>query len=183
MSTTPGDQTPRDEHAGRQLQPAHVRAGDGDRRRVVDELQAHYVAGRLSSEELSERVEQVLAARTFGELALVLHDLPAIAVPTDPERETAPPVRDRAARRQERRDRHRERRRRGRSGRQGLRAHATSYVMVMALLVAIWLLTSHEHAYFWPIWPMLGWGFGLIAHVVSALSQRRGELPPAYGAQ
>jgi len=56
MSTTPGDRTPRDEQAGRLMQPAHVRAGDGDRRRVVAELQEHFVAGRLSSEELSERV-------------------------------------------------------------------------------------------------------------------------------
>jgi hypothetical protein len=182
MSTTPGDQTSRDEHAGRLMQPAHVRAADGDRRRAVAELQEHFVAGRLSSEELGERVEKVLASRTFGELALVLHDLPSIAVPPEDQPEAASPTRDRVTRRQARRERHRERRRHGRYGRRGLRAHATSYFMVMGLLVAIWLLTSPGH-YFWPIWPILGWGFGLLAHALSALSHRREELPPAYGAQ
>ena len=48
------------------------------------ELQRHYVAGRLTSEELGERVSSALAARTFGDLAALLHDLPvesAAAVP------------------------------------------------------------------------------------------------------
>lgn len=127
-------------------------------------------------------MEQALAAKTFGDLALVLHDLPTIEVATPTQTEAASPVRDRAAHREERRMRHRERHRHRRYGRRGLRAHATSYVMMMGLLLTIWLLTSPGH-YFWPIWPMLGWGFGLIAHALSALSQRREELPPAYGAQ
>jgi Domain of unknown function (DUF1707)/2TM domain len=33
------------------------------------------------------------------------------------------------------------------------------YLMVMTLLVAIWALTGA--GYFWPVWPALGWGFGL----------------------
>ena len=36
-----------------------------------------------------------------------------------------------------------------------------TYVAVMALLVAIWALTGM--GYFWPIWPMLGWGIGVLA--------------------
>ena len=185
MSMTPGDQAPRDEHTGLLMQPAHVRAGDGDRRRVVAELQEHFVVGRLTSDELSERVEQALAAKTFGELALVVHDLPAIEVRSEPELADAAPTHDRAARRQERRERHRERRRHWRNGRRGLRAHATSYALVMALLVAIWLVTWHEHTYFWPIWPMLGWGFGLASHALAAWNHRNDQqsLPPAYGTQ
>jgi hypothetical protein len=53
-----------------------LRVGDDDRQRVVGELQRHYVAGRLSSDELSERVASALGARTFGDLASVLSDLP-----------------------------------------------------------------------------------------------------------
>ncbi|MBA3437053.1 MAG: XRE family transcriptional regulator, partial [Thermoleophilaceae bacterium] len=30
----------------------------------------------------------------------------------------------------------------------------------MALLVAIWALTGE--GYFWPVWPALGWGIGLM---------------------
>ncbi len=37
--------------------------------------------------------------------------------------------------------------------------HARIYVGVNLLLIAIWAITSR--GYFWPIWPMLGWGFGL----------------------
>ena len=42
------------------------------------------------------------------------------------------------------------------------REHLRSYVAVMALLVVIWALTGM--GYFWPIWPMLGWGIGVFSH-------------------
>ncbi len=40
----------------------------------------------------------------------------------------------------------------------GSRLHA--YLLVMALLVTIWALTGA--GYFWPVWPALGWGIGLM---------------------
>jgi hypothetical protein len=65
--------------ASRRLWPrADLRVGDADRQAVVKELQRHYVDGRLNSEELSERVEHALTARTFGDLAALLTDLPAL---------------------------------------------------------------------------------------------------------
>jgi hypothetical protein len=48
---------------------------------VVDELQRHYIEGRLNSEELGERVSQALGARTFGDLASLLTDLPTLQDP------------------------------------------------------------------------------------------------------
>jgi hypothetical protein len=53
-----------------------LRASDDDRDRLVDQLQRHAVAGRLSMEEYAERVDRVLVARTHGELSAVVHDLP-----------------------------------------------------------------------------------------------------------
>jgi hypothetical protein len=156
----------------RLAQAGHVRAGDADRRQAVAELQEHFVAGRLTSEELSDRVEQVLSSRTFGELALVLHDLPAIEVPAEAPTTREAPADDRDARREQRREWRRSRGRHGRYGRGSLRAHAMSYAMVMAFLVLIWLLTSPEHAYFWPVWPMMGWGIGLASHALSLLNHR-----------
>ena len=44
----------------------------------------------------------------------------------------------------------------------GFRVHFAVYLAVNALLVAIWAITSA--GYFWPIWPMLGWGIGVAAH-------------------
>ncbi len=46
------------------------------------------------------------------------------------------------------------------------RSHLMAYVVVNAGLVAIYLMTSFG-SYFWPIWPMLGWGIGLGTHAVS----------------
>ncbi len=44
---------------------------------MVEQLRAHAVAGRLDAEELAARAEDAYRARTVGELALVLRDLPA----------------------------------------------------------------------------------------------------------
>ena len=54
----------------------HIRASDADRDRVTARLQEHFAAGRLTREELDERVAAVLHAKTFGELRPPLADLP-----------------------------------------------------------------------------------------------------------
>ena len=66
--------------SGRVWPRAELRVGDADRQGAVAELQRHYVDGRLTSDELDERVAQALSARTFGELAMPLGDLPALAL-------------------------------------------------------------------------------------------------------
>ncbi len=38
---------------------------------------------------------------------------------------------------------------------------AFSYVAVNCFLMGIWYFTSGPGSYFWPIWPILGWGIGL----------------------
>jgi hypothetical protein len=54
-----------------------LRASDADRERVAERLREHASAGRLSMDELSERLETVFAARTLGELEPPLADLPS----------------------------------------------------------------------------------------------------------
>ncbi|WP_406446781.1 DUF1707 domain-containing protein [Streptomyces sp. NBC_01613] len=56
-----------------------LRASHADRDRVVDVLRIAAGDGRLTSEELDERVEAALSARTMGELAVLTADLPSIA--------------------------------------------------------------------------------------------------------
>jgi len=54
-----------------------LRASHEDRDRVVELLRVAAGDGRLTAEELDERVEVALTARTYGELASLVKDLPA----------------------------------------------------------------------------------------------------------
>ena len=54
----------------------HIRISDADRERVTARLREHFAEGRLSSEELDERITATLNAKTFGELRGVMADLP-----------------------------------------------------------------------------------------------------------
>ena len=56
-----------------------LRASHQDRDRVVDTLRTAGGDGRLTAEELDARVERALSARTQGELAALVDDLPAAA--------------------------------------------------------------------------------------------------------
>jgi Domain of unknown function (DUF1707) len=56
-----------------------LRAAHEDRDRVVEVLRVAAGDGRLTSEELDERVGAALTARTYGELAALLSDLPDAA--------------------------------------------------------------------------------------------------------
>jgi Domain of unknown function (DUF1707) len=53
-----------------------MRASDDDRERVVAELKAHCAAGRLTLDELPDRVERAYAAATLAELEELTGDLP-----------------------------------------------------------------------------------------------------------
>ncbi|GAA2600893.1 hypothetical protein GCM10010304_56650 [Streptomyces roseoviolaceus] len=55
-----------------------VRASHADRDRIVDVLRVAAGDGRLTMEELDERLEAALSARTVGELAVLTTDLPEV---------------------------------------------------------------------------------------------------------
>ena len=54
-----------------------LRASDADRETVTERLRQAAGEGRLEPEELEDRLHATLRARTYGELDLVLADLPA----------------------------------------------------------------------------------------------------------
>jgi hypothetical protein len=115
-----------------------LRAGDADRQSVVAELQRHFVEGRLSSEELSERVSQALEARTFGDLAATLRDLPPLETRLQ---------------------------RGSRDWRNLLSSQPLGAALILVgVLALLWLLVlpaTGGHG-FLPFWPVLIWGFFFI---------------------
>ena len=54
-----------------------MRTSQAERDRVVDRLRTHAAEGRLEVEELEQRIEDALSARTHGDLQAVEADLPA----------------------------------------------------------------------------------------------------------
>ncbi len=124
---------------------AEIRASDSERENVVALLCEAAGEGRLDVDELEGRLDRAHAARTRAELAVLTRDLPVTA-PT-----SAKPVRPRR--------RHQE-----------LGKHASVFLLVNVLLLGIWAASGG--GYFWPVWPLLGWGLGLAKHAA-------GALPPA----
>jgi hypothetical protein len=56
-------------------------AGSADRERAVGVLRAAFTEGRLTQEELEDRVARAYAARTYGDLWALVADLPAGPLP------------------------------------------------------------------------------------------------------
>jgi len=131
-----------------------IRASDADRERAADTLRAHCTAGRLTLDELSERLGEVYAARTMGDLdspAGPFRQLPALPAP--------PPAPVSAAYPQQRPP--------SRRPAGGLVIHFSAYVLGNLMLVMIWATTT-PGGYFWPMWPIMGGGAGVAAHFLAA---------------
>jgi len=54
-----------------------MRLSDAEREAAAADLGEHFAQGRLTSEEHAERLEQVWAAKTRGEIAPIFRDLPS----------------------------------------------------------------------------------------------------------
>ena len=68
-----------DSEPGHEVARSELRASHEDRDRVVELLRVSAGDGRLTADELDERLELALTARTYGELARLVADLPATA--------------------------------------------------------------------------------------------------------
>jgi hypothetical protein len=108
-----------------------LRVSDEERDAAAREIRDHFAAGRLTDEELSDRLSAVYKARTAGELRALRGDLPVL------------PAAERAALVGRRRELQR-------------RAiqEAGGGVGAFAVCVAIWAASGASGA-FWPIWVAL----------------------------
>jgi len=77
---------------GGEIARSELRASHDDRDRVVELLRVSAGDGRLTAEELDERLEQAMTARTYGELARLVADLPAAGSAVSPA--TAPQAKE-----------------------------------------------------------------------------------------
>jgi len=108
--------------------PSQLRVSDADRERLIEELHEHTVAGRLTAEELEERIGGVYRATTYADLEALHSDLPVSASSVQLELS-------------KRKSRLRRR----------LLQEAGGSLSVSAVCVVIWLASGAD-ANFWPGW-------------------------------
>ncbi|MEA2390981.1 MAG: hypothetical protein QOK31_1090 [Solirubrobacteraceae bacterium] len=128
----------------RMVRQEALRVSDAERERAVRALRHHFTAGRLTPDELEDRVSRAYAARVRRDLTVLLRDLPLR------------PSRRAWAGRAER------------AQRAALRIHAAAYGTFNATFVAVWALTGEGS--FWPAWSLVPGGALLGWH---ALGSRR----------
>ena len=121
--------------------------GDRERERTADDLGLALTQGYLPMTDYEQRLQQAFAAQTTDELHALTGDLPTGRLRrNDPRRRAAA----------------------ARAARLGMQIHLGAYLAGSALMLAIWLtvgLTAGQW-YFWPVWPILGWGIGVGSHIV-----------------
>jgi Domain of unknown function (DUF1707) len=122
-------------------------ASDEDRERCASRLARHYVAGRLTLDELEVRLDRARVGRTRGELAGITADLPR-------------PSRGRAV---------------GlwldRADRLLLRAHVVTFLAINVLLIVVWALFGGRD--FWPAWALVPTAVLLAWHAGGSWTVRR----------
>jgi len=110
-----------------------IRVSDQERDRAAQEINDHFAAGRLSDDELDDRLDAVGRARTVEELSRLRSDLPQL--PATPAQQRAELVR-----------------RRGELRRRLLQQTGGALILFMVCTV-IWLVSGHgHHGQFWPAW-------------------------------
>ena len=111
--------------------PPELRVSDQERERVAREIREHFAAGRLTDEELADRVQAAYAARTAGELQALRADLPELPVTRAQQREELARRRVHLRRR--------------------LLQQSGGAVVAFVVCTLIWL-GSGASGMFWPIW-------------------------------
>jgi uncharacterized protein DUF1707/2TM domain-containing protein len=124
-----------------------VRAGDSDRERIANQLGQALSQGYLAMDEYETRLQATFAAHTTAELRQLVADLPLAQLRRhDPQRQAA----------------------RQRAARLGVRIHVGAYLAMVVIVLTVWLAVGLTAGawYFWPIWPILGAGIGVVSHAI-----------------
>jgi Domain of unknown function (DUF1707)/2TM domain len=144
-----------------------VRAGDHDREKTANQLGQALAQGYLAMDEYESRLQATFASRTTAELRQLVADLPLAQL-----RRNDPRLREA---------------RRG-AARRGVQIHLAGYLAMVVIVLSVWLAVGFGAGawYFWPIWPILGAGIGVIGHALpvrfampAPCHQRHGSIRPA----
>ncbi|RKS76118.1 uncharacterized protein DUF1707 [Actinomadura pelletieri DSM 43383] len=142
-----------------------IRASDADRDRVAESLRDHCGEGRITVDELQERLEAVYAAKTLGELQDVTFDLPEkdlyqLPVPASQAKSTEPAVRRSSS---------------GDVESQRIRTMWGFWALVNVINFAVWsvlMVQGSGTVYPWWIWVAGPWGALLLLRTI--FGDRRG---------
>ena len=126
---------------------AATRAGDHDREATAGYLGQALAEGYLDMAEYEDRVRSAFSAHTTGQLKQLLTDLPV---------------------RQLRRNDPRRRAARHAAARTSVHLHLAAYLLMVVIVLTVWLAVGLSAGawYFWPVWPILGAGIGVVAHAI-----------------
>ncbi|MFD0685610.1 DUF1707 SHOCT-like domain-containing protein [Actinomadura fibrosa] len=137
-----------------------IRASDADRDRVAASLREHCAVGRITVDEMQERLEAVYEAKTLGRLQEITADLPEedlheLPVPASQHKSTSRPPARRS------------------SGDLFHRGVWGTWALVSGINFAVWLaiLLTGNVVYPWWVWVAGPWGAVLL--IGSLLGSRR----------
>ena len=135
-----------------------ARAGDRERERTANDLGQALTQGYLAMPEYEDRLQSAFRAQTTDELRGLVADLPVNRLRRhDPRRQAA----------------------RQRAARMSVMIHLAAYVAGSLLMLGIWLAVGFGGGgwYFWPVWPIMGWGIGVASHAIPIWAH--GSMSPA----
>lgn len=135
-----------------------TRAGDAERERTADDLGRALAQGYLGMPEYEQRLQTVFSAQTTAELRHLIADLPLATL-----RRNDPRRRDEQLR----------------IARMSVRLHLAAYLAGSVLMLGIWFAVGLGGGgwYFWPVWPIMGWGIGVASHAIPIWAH--GSIRPA----
>lgn len=133
----------------RRTKNVELRASDNDRSLVSEILADAFAEGRLDPEEYQTRLDKALTLRTLGEITPLVQDVWLVGRPTGrvaAPRSTAEKGLDVA-----------------------IGAGIGGWLLVAVITNIVWLATAIGGGfyYYWPIWPMLGVGIGVLGTLIT----------------
>jgi hypothetical protein len=124
-----------------------IRAGDREREQTANYLGSALAQGYLPMDEYETRLEAAFSAHTSAELGRLVADLPLAQMRrNDPRRREA----------------------RRAAARRGVQIHLAGYLAMVVIVLTVWLAVGLTAGawYFWPVWPILGAGIGVLGHAL-----------------